>query len=780
MKTSQTSTKGASEAAQLEALLDAMPAIVLIAHDAECRLITGNRAANAFLRLTPERNASVTAPTGEAPTHFRVLKDGCELAPNELPVQLAARGIVLRDFEEEVVFDDGTRYTLLGNATPILDADGRPCGAIAAFIDITAYRASRTEIERERRLFQSLTEHLPHVVARVSTEGRYLYVSPALSRVTGKPQDYFIGKTPEEAGGPPYLCQKLKETREHVLRTKTQHAMEFSYETLAGPADFVYIAVPELDREANVISLLTVSFDVTEQRRVARAMKQSADLLRRAQQIAKMGSYECDLVGGKINLSEQLCAIFGVDPSAPPRDPEAMYDYIPLDEVGDVRLAFETMLITNAPYRLEHTVRRSDGTTRRVLSQGEVVARDLNGKATRVVGTVLDITEQRRAEEELSKAQRLESLGIMAGGIAHDFNNLLTAIFGNIELATVYAKERPAENASVLEALDEAQSAFKRAKDLAQQLLTFSRGGAPLRQSVALGKLVEDATRFALRGSSMSVQFHIDSDLWYVCVDESQIGQVVNNLVINAVQAIPDNGLLRIEAHNVVMQEDNPFGLYAGPYVQVQFRDNGAGIPDDHLAKIFDPYFTTKAAGTGLGLATTYSIIKRHDGHITVASAPGQGTSFLLYLPATDESPASTVASPQLSLQRRGRALVMDDEEAVRRVGKALLQRLGYEVELACDGEDALRLFQDAEQRGEPFAVVILDLTVPGGMGGKECFERLRAVNPCVPALVSSGYFNDPVIAQYAAHGFRGVIPKPYQLADLGRALAALDLPIPD
>ena len=386
-----------------------------------------------------------------------------------------------------------------------------------------------------------------------------------------------------------------------------------------------------------------------------------------------------------------------------------------------------------------------------------------------IVGTVLvfrDISEQQAMEQELTKTRNLESIGLLAGGIAHDFNNILTALLGNIALAKMYAEE----DQRIVEVLGEAEKAFWRARDLTQQLLTFAKGGAPIKKEASLTDVVADTVSFALRGSNVSYELGIADDLWAANFDPGQISQVVNNIVINAKQAMADGGSVRIAARNLRLHKPSAIPLPEGPYLELTIADSGVGIPEKYLARIFDPYFSTKQEGSGLGLATAYSIIKKHEGHIDVKSKLGAGTTFTIYLPALAHIQSLAADTEQDVVFGRGRLLLMDDEEQIRRTAAALLGRLGYEVVLAADGDTALALYREAAAK-TPFDAVILDLTVPGAMGGKECLEALRAIDPSVKAIVSSGYSTDPVMAAYRKHGFAGVVAKPYQLAELSRVV---------
>ena len=311
-----------------------------------------------------------------------------------------------------------------------------------------------------------------------------------------------------------------------------------------------------------------------------------------------------------------------------------------------------------------------------------------------------------------------------------------------------------------------------RAKSLTQQLLTFSKGGKPLKTMIALREVIREATGFALRGSNVRCEFLLPDHLWAVEADEGQIVQVINNLVLNAVQAMPGGGLVAVHAENVPAGTDRPGDV---PQVRIAIRDHGMGIPEEHLPRIFDPYFTTKKAGSGLGLATCYSIVSNHGGHFAVSSAVGQGTTMTFSLPAVVGEGQDTAVRTEAAPPRgKGRILVMDDEDAIRTVARAMLSRLGYRVEVAPDGQAAIELYQQARNAGDAFDMVIMDLTVPGGMGGKDAIKLLRSLDPNVTAIVSSGYADDPVMSEYQAYGFRGVVPKPFTVRELGRVLQQL------
>jgi PAS domain S-box-containing protein len=406
-----------------------------------------------------------------------------------------------------------------------------------------------------------------------------------------------------------------------------------------------------------------------------------------------------------------------------------------------------------------------DGVERTVAESGLPI-HDIDGRTIGMVMVYRDITEKRMLEEELLKAQKLESLGILAGGIAHDFNNVLTAILNNIYIAKTSARAGDA----AFKRLTAAERAALRAQNLTRQLLTFSRGGAPVRKPVSVSELIEESVEFALQGSNVRCEYSVSEDLWPVEADEGQISQVISNLVINADQSMPDGGSIEVSAVNITLAEGDALllrgGLRGGSYVRVSFRDSGVGIPEEYLGRIFDPYFTTKQKGSGLGLATTYSIVKNHEGHIDVRSRRGEGTVFSVYLPASEENIPSE-GQLEGAVNGKGKILVMDDETEVRDSVGEVLAHFGYEADFAGDGLEAVEAYRRAMDSGRPFNAVIMDLTIPGGMGGLETMRKLREMDPYVKAVVCSGYSNDPVMSDYKKHGFSGIVTKPYQIEEL-------------
>ncbi len=407
---------------------------------------------------------------------------------------------------------------------------------------------------------------------------------------------------------------------------------------------------------------------------------------------------------------------------------------------------------------------------------GEVIDVEVAGRSVDYRGepasqaVIIDITERKLIEAEQQKSLKLESLGILAGGIAHDFNNILTGIMGSISLSLL--KIEPETKIHSL--LQAGEKACLRARELTQQLLTFSKGGDPVKQNASITELIRESANFALRGSNVTCMYSFAGDLLSAEVDKGQISQVIQNLVINADQAMPEGGAIKVTAINV---SDEISFLEKGKYIKISFKDEGIGIDKQYHQKIFDPYFSTKSRGSGLGLSVVYSIIKKHHGTITVDSQLGEGSTFTIYLPAsTKKEIPPTAAEKEVTFKKTLSAsiLIMDDDPQVSEIGQLMVESMGHKVVSVEDGEQALEQYKKEKEAGRPFDLVIMDLTVPGGMGGKEAVKKLLAISPDAKVVVASGYSNDPVMANYKKYGFSGIIPKPLVLKDLEKLLAQL------
>ena len=410
----------------------------------------------------------------------------------------------------------------------------------------------------------------------------------------------------------------------------------------------------------------------------------------------------------------------------------------------------------------EYRIIRKDGEIHWVQSSIQVIFDD-SGKPVKMQGIITDINDRKLMEAELIRSQKLESLGVLAGGIAHDFNNLLTGIFGNIGLAKVYMQP---EDKSY-KRLVESEKALVRAKDLTQQLLIFSKGGSPVLRTIDITDVIRTSASFALRGSNVNFAFYFDPDLWPVDFDEGQLSQVIQNLVINADHAMRDGGKVSIRCKNIVLQQDDST-MPVGNYVRIVVTDEGTGIKPEDLKNIFDPYFTTKEHGSGLGLATVYSIVKSHNAHVSVDSVLGKGTSFEILISASASGITKAADDPKPeSLQGPGKVLIMDDQDIILEFMEMALTEFGYKVDLAFTGSEAIQKYKEAMGQNKPYDLLIMDLTVPGGMGGKEALAELLRIDPDVKAIVSSGYADNPVMSEYKKYGFSAVLKKPYKIKEL-------------
>jgi PAS domain S-box-containing protein len=442
------------------------------------------------------------------------------------------------------------------------------------------------------------------------------------------------------------------------------------------------------------------------------------------------------------------------------------FDLMPPEEAKRIAATFKGLIGRREPIvAIENVNLHKDG-RRVVLETSGVPILDASGNVHGYRGVDRDITLRKKTEGVLQRVQRLESLGALAGGIAHDFNNILMGLFGNISIA----KRKLSKDHPAFKFLEKAEQSMDSTIQLTSQLMTFAKGGEPVKEDVRLGELVEEVSRFNLSGSNIMPVFEQAEDLWMSEVDKGQVQQVFSSLTINADQAMPDGGHLYITLENTNIPENVVPSLNHGRYIKVTVRDEGIGIDQKHLNRIFDPYFSTKRKGSGLGLATVYSIVNKHGGHISVDSELGKGTTFTLYLPAFESQRLPETKQPVAECSTKeqpARLLVMDDEEIVRDVVTEMLKESGFSVETAPDGKQAIEMYKQSLDAGESFDVVIMDITIPGGISGKEAIKDILEIDPEARAIVSSGYADDPVMANFAEYGFKGIAAKPYTMSKL-------------
>jgi PAS domain S-box-containing protein len=678
-----------------------------------------------------------------------------------------------RVFENPILTKTGEeRYIMWQNSQ--MRIHGEVVATISFGNDITERKQAEEALRESQRTFATLVSNLPGMVYRCRNDRNWTleFTSDGCFSLTGYSPDDLLGNKIVSYGSMihPDDQESVWESVQKALRENRPFQIIYRITTALGLEKWVWehgrgVYSPGGD----LFALEGFITDITERKRAEDELASEKERLTVTLGSIGDGVITTDMEERVVLMNKVAESLTGwTQQEAAGRPLPEIFHMIdektgrPLENPA-VQVLQTGTTVGRAPHAL--LVSR-DGAERTIAHSGAPI-RDRAGGILGVVLVFRDITQHQKMEEDLLRTSKLEAVGLLAGGIAHDFNNILTAIMGNLSLAKMSTDpEDP-----LYRRLADAETASLRARDLAQQLLTFARGGAPIKKTVSMKRLIEESIRFALRGSNVAVEFFLPDDLWPVEIDEGQIAQVFHNLVINAQQAMPEGGKIQVRAENVrVAETENRLPLPPGKYLAVSIRDSGIGIAKEHLPRIFDPYFTTKQKGSGLGLSTSYSIIKKHDGYLTVDSELGKGATFFIYLPAASGE-IEPERPPETLLQGEGKILIMDDEQAVREVAGEILCFLGYQIGYAENGAEAIARYQEASAAGAPFDLVIMDLTIPGKMGGKEAIQKLLEIDPHVKAIVSSGYSNDPIMADYARYGFKGVIAKPYQIEQLSRTV---------
>lgn len=737
--------------------------------------------------------------------------------------------------------------------------------------DITELKIAQRALEERERQYRTLIENSPDIITRYDQNLQVTFVNSSVEKSTGRPAQFYLGRTLYELGISPYQIDCIKQVFESGVPQQLEYsagipdsgetrsfqariipefntAAENTYSELqSGNSNLASknsrpAGMEEHSKNRTVKSVITITTDIT-------ALKKSELVV--ATQKERLDTTLRSIAEGVVATDAQgYITVFNIRAETLTACPAEKALGQPFEKI--VRLFDESqqtflnnlvkeVLEKGAMLKLGNTVTNpvallaysansdpaepdNQPTLTRKLIEGRASPlyhfESGTGSDSQRMGIVFvfeDITQRHRMEEELQKADKLEAVGVLAAGIAHDFNNFLTAILGNL----AFIRRNLPETSALSKNLREAENACLNARGLTQQLLTFAQGGNPVKKTLAIGEILEETSNFILRGTSTRCHLEVADDLWQAELDSGQISQVIYNLALNAQQAMPEGGTVKIRAKNVVfdgtvgeiikssktanqiynpndsqfsnrgieLEEDRliqeTFVVKPGPYIQLEVQDEGVGIPAKYLSRIFDPYFTTKQKGSGLGLSVCYSIVKNHDGYINVVSEPGIGTTFFIYLPALKtveglESTTATVSGEQITPKNNQlpneqpsltksqlRVLVMDDQEMILELVNDVLTDTGHLVDLVADGETAISYYQKALEKGQPYDVVIMDLTIPGRMGGKETIAELRKLIPEIKAIVSSGYSNDPITSNYREYGFSAVLPKPFDIDDL-------------
>ena len=635
--------------------------------------------------------------------------------------------------------------------------------------DITVRKQLEEALRSEKDFTQSLIDTAQTILLVLNTEGRIVRFNPFMENLCGYKLDEVRGTDWFSTFLPEQNRNRIKELfRTAVTGNETQGNIDPIVAKDGREIIVEWYDKTLKDDDGKTIGLLCIGQDITSRMQAEEALRESEERYRTVADFAHDWEYWVAPDGRYLYVSPSCERVTGYRSEDFINDPGLLEKIVHPDDHSDIADHFQGEVDLEKLHTVDFRIITRSGEERWINHVCQVVY-GTNGAYLGRRGSNRDITKQKKMQEELLKAKKLESVGVLAGGIAHDFNNLMSVVVGNISLART--EMRPGSKG--FKNLVEAEKASIQTTALTSRLITFSKGGRPVKEPVSIGDLVKNSVDSSLKGSDISCIFSVPEDILPAEVDEEQMKQVIHNIVTNAQEAMAEQGTINVSCGNVIVGEKDTLNLKDGKYVKISIEDQGPGIPEKDLINIFDPYFSTKEMGTqkgmGLGLAVSDSIVKQHDGVITVESKLGTGTTFSIYLPASEKEIVGATPvkkpAPGISESKGEKILVMDDEAVVRDVSNALLTHLGYEVEVAVDGVEAIELYKKAIESEKPFDMVILDLTNKVGMGGAETIVNLLEIDPDVKAIVASGYSNDPLMSNFREHGFRAALPKPFNLA---------------
>jgi len=654
--------------------------------------------------------------------------------------------------------------------SPDDQGQGNVCQGL--LLEIPNYQEVQDELHRWDQELQSLTENLPDIIGRIDHKNRILYLNRWWDSLDQIPPEQYLGKRLKDLGLSPKVADLFEKKIANVLESGMIATFEISLPTYRGLRCFEVRFCPEPAIGKQIVTVLMICRDMTDVRIAERAFKESDEKFHQLAETIDSVFWIWDIeLQRMLYVSPAYERLWGGNAE---RLISNHYDWLTVVLPED-RARVENLFlkqIDGQSVDIEYRIIAINHEVRWVHNQ-TLPVKESSGKVSRVIGLAQDVTERKKWEDETIRAAKLESLGLLAGGLAHDFNNLLTAIIGHLSLAK-YGLD---SSYPLFQNITEAEKASLRAQGITRQLLTFSKRGDLVRNVVSLESILEENVRLVLAGSRVRPVLHITQGLWAVNVDVGQICQVLHNLVINARQAMENGGECLVEAHNVSKEDGERLShshqlvSLHDQWILITVHDQGIGISKENLAKIFDPYFTTKSTGSGLGLATSYSIIRNHGGVLWAESEVGIGSRFFFLLPALSTEKIAPLPCKKEIKFGHGSILIMDDDVQIRKVLGEMVQTCGYSFKAVPDGEQAISVFRQAQDSGNPFTAVILDLTIPGGLGGKEVVKEMLSLDPHLRAIVASGYSNDPVLANYKDHGFKGLVTKPFNLVDLSLVL---------